>query len=444
MARSRVFKEVLQPLFGEGGVERHVGRAGAGYGDGRAGFLPAAGADDGAEAPLTDAGLQELLCESLCRAAELTVGKDAVFLEDGRGVRGAFQCFGEEPVQGGRSGNSGRNRRGVGEYPAFLLFLGEERQPRVVPEASASSQHFQEAAVGAEHVIHESGGEELIHAVPVEVKAVIHLADLMVNPDLGRLRDGVHHGAEGGESGMGAVLIAEAKRAREDDGDDVGSGMPGTAAPFAGRVNAGVEAVIHVRPEPLLQGFGALHEGQIAVESAVEQDDGREVADNLRYVRMHRQPVKHGHVDSKAAAAAPAGEHFHVAGEEQAGWRNPSFLGELPERGPGILPETGGVTHEVRLLNLRGRDGQGKIRSRGEVTDPGEPVLHVFSVRGKLPDFFLGQHVIPERESRRVGIRAFGVAVGRGKTAHHQIHAVEISHEQVEAHMHAPAPVWHL
>ena len=102
------------------------------------------------------------------------------------------------------------------------------------------------------------------------------------------------------------------------------------------------------------------------------------------------------------------------------------------------------MTHEVRLLNLRGRDGQGKIRSRGEVTDPGEPVLHVFSVRGKLPDFFLGQHVIPERESRGLGIRAFGMAVGRGEAAHHQIHAVEISHEQVEAHMHAPASVWHL
>ena len=131
----------------------------------------------------------------------------------------------------------------------------------LVPDPVVPGQHPEQATIGGKHAVHEPFGEEFVHGIPVELKAIVHLADLMVDPDLRRLRDVVDHAPERAQGRMGAVLVAEADGTGEDDGDDVGAGTARASAPFADDLHAGEGAVIHVGPQPGLQGPCAPEEG---------------------------------------------------------------------------------------------------------------------------------------------------------------------------------------
>ena len=219
-----ILKQVPETGRGDSGIHGHVGGPGTAHGQGRDHFFPAAVADDGHKAAPAAAPGHEPAAKGLGSPAQILIAQAKVAVRQGQGIGGIPQGTGKKAVQRLPSRMGECPGRGVGRAAASQLFLRQQGEAVLVPDPVVGGQH-------------------------------------PVDPDLRRLRDVVDHAPERAQGRMGAVLVAEADGAGEDDGDDVSAGTARASAPFADDLHAGEGAVIHVGPQPGLQGPCAPEEG---------------------------------------------------------------------------------------------------------------------------------------------------------------------------------------
>ena len=100
------------------------------------------------------------------------------------------------------------------------------------------------------------------------------------------------------------------------------------------------------------------------------------------------------------------------------------------------------MADEARALHLRGRDGQGQVRRGRQGGDTLQPVFFVLPVARALPEGFQCQHIVPERKVQG-GRFPFRIPVEAFEPVHHQVHAVQVGYQQVQADVQADGTARH-
>ena len=157
---------------------------------------------------------------------------------------------------------------------------------------------------------------------------------------------------------------------------------------------------------------------------------------------MQGQTVEEGDIEGELVPAAPAGQHLGIAGQQQAGDRQLVRGGLLAQPRPGLPVELRRMADEARALHLRGRDGQGQVRRGRQGGDTLQPVSFVLPVTRAFPEGFQCQHIVPERKAQGNRFQ-FRMPVQAFEPAHHQVHAVQVGHQQVEADVQADGAARH-
>src|SRR5580698_4031747 len=97
--------------------------------------------------------------------------------------------------------------------------------------------------------------------------------------------------------------------AGEDDREQYGQPAAPALAQLAHDVDAREQAVIHVRPQPRLQGLRMIGERRVRIEVNGQQLDRGEVAHDLPHLGVNLRAVEHGEVQRELLLAAPPADH---------------------------------------------------------------------------------------------------------------------------------------
>src|SRR5271169_5813683 len=112
-----------------------------------------------------------------------------------------------------------------------------------------------EVAIGAEHGIEESVGEERFYGVPIERQSSGFFKDLVIEPDLGSLRDLIYDFSQLAQIYQNGLESAgaEAQKAGEHDREDRSRAPLLDSGQLAQRLDPTGLVVFKVAPQSLLQ-----------------------------------------------------------------------------------------------------------------------------------------------------------------------------------------------
>ena len=199
-----------------------------------------------------------------------------------------------------------------GELP-----LGKQGH-RVFPGRFVLSQPAQQPQVGLKHIVQQPCRKQLFHNVVVQYqRAVFNLAHLVIQPHLRRLADAIDLFAQY----RGRLSRdAEPQHAGENDRHDRrGRHFPQLAQhPYSTK-----GPVLQVAPELLLDPHDFVFESFVLPILHGQHNQRRKIADDLVDLRVYRQPVEEGQVESKALALAPGRQHFGESRQQDGRRREP-------------------------------------------------------------------------------------------------------------------------
>ncbi|KIG17259.1 hypothetical protein DB30_03442 [Enhygromyxa salina] len=317
-------------------VEGHVGRARQQHTEHRDDLLPTLGGDHRDPIAPLHAAIDQHVGQGGRPLTQLCV-VEAERRADHRGPRWLGQrAAQEQPVERARE---------------------QQVRGHAIPAARIGDQRGEHFLVVAKQRRGDVGDEAILVDIPEVVQAAVHVEDLVIEGDLGRLR-APRRACDGAQPGRGLVVGA-AQVADEAGEHHADRAWLAAVAPvvLAGRVHAADRGVAEVRPQLTMDPLGlraqAGRAAQIHVEDRRRGEAANHPLDLGRDLRRHGLAAKQSEDQAEVGVAAPRPQHEVEGREQHRRRRHAAGASELLERAEAAGVERAGVASTPGLGRAR-------------------------------------------------------------------------------------------